>query len=83
MSVMPQLKPYAVGDGVYQLSSLGARVMAVEHEGDLMLVDTGARGRRRQSHTGLAARMHPDSNRIDRNTKRPLVQHKSHSAGWN
>ena len=44
MSVLPQLRPSAVGDGVYQLSSLGARVTAVEQDGDLMLVDTGARG---------------------------------------
>ncbi len=44
MTVLPQLRPSAVGDGVYQLSSLGAKVTAFEHEGDVMLVDTGARG---------------------------------------
>ncbi|MDA0797466.1 MAG: MBL fold metallo-hydrolase [Chloroflexi bacterium] len=44
MSVLPRLKPAEVGDGVFQLSSLGARVAAIEHDGDVMLVDTGARG---------------------------------------
>lgn len=44
MSILPRLKPEQVGDGVFQLSSLGARVAAIEHNGDVMLVDTGARG---------------------------------------
>ena len=29
---------------MFQLSSIGARVAAIEHDGDVMLVDTGARG---------------------------------------
>jgi glyoxylase-like metal-dependent hydrolase (beta-lactamase superfamily II) len=44
MSVLPQINPSAIQDGVFQLSSLGAKVIAIEHSGDLLLVDTGARG---------------------------------------
>ena len=44
MGILPQLRPSEVADGVFQLSSFGARVAAIEHDGDLMLVDTGARG---------------------------------------
>jgi glyoxylase-like metal-dependent hydrolase (beta-lactamase superfamily II) len=38
------MQPSAIHDGVFQLSSFGAKVIAVEHGGDLLLVDTGARG---------------------------------------
>ena len=44
MSILPQLRPVEVADGVFQLSSLGARVTALVHEGDVLLLDTGARG---------------------------------------
>jgi glyoxylase-like metal-dependent hydrolase (beta-lactamase superfamily II) len=44
MSVLPQVRPSAIHEGVFQLSSFGAKVIAVEHGGDLLLVDTGTRG---------------------------------------
>ena len=44
MSILPQMKPSEVSDGVFQLSSFGAKVTAIEHAGDLLLVDAGARG---------------------------------------
>ncbi len=67
MTVLPQLRPSAVGDGVYQLSSLGAKVTAFEHEGDVMLVDTGARG-----SYPLVARSRPK----DEGRKSPILRNR-------